>query len=270
MKELEAFCFPNDDVSKLPKMGSGGPSGDSRGNSAHTAGTFRNFAEVLRNTAEAYGITFYEVHGRYYYALDNFRSHQSKDFRETSKYPKEDQGKIVTLTIDNGFVPIMDNQPVAEIPRMGAETPAQVAEIPLLEQGNRGTEEQGRGETYPVVVQEEETSKQRNDPTPESSNDSGPGADARAQPEWVRGTPDDPRCPDHDGLKPEAVPNCRRCARAREWFHDNAQADQAAKATARKQAIANCNQCDERGMRTTKDNHGNTIATRCNHQENYF
>lgn len=147
LKELEAFCFPNDDVSTLPKKGSSGGSGDSRGISAHACGTFRNFAEVLRNTAEAFGITFYEVSGRYYYRLDNFKQHQSKDFREKSKYPKPEDGQKVSLTIDNGYVPIVDgnvqNHAVADSPAQGAEIPAHPAEKRTLEQGNRVIGEQG-------------------------------------------------------------------------------------------------------------------------------
>lgn len=153
LKELEAFCFPNDDVSTLPKKGSGGDSGDSRGNSAHACGTFRNFAEVLRNTAECFGITFYEVSGRYYYRIDNFRQHQSKDFREKSKYPKPEDGQIVTLSSGNRFHPVLESSPqnhaVAEPPAAVAEIPAHSAEKGTLEQGNRVIGEQGnRGKTY--------------------------------------------------------------------------------------------------------------------------
>ena len=147
LKELEAFCFPNDDVSTLPKKDSSGTSGDSRGNSAHTCGTFRNFAEVLRNTAEAFGITFYEVSGRYYYRIDNFRQHQSKDFREKSKYPKVEDGQKVALTIDNGYTPMVDgdalNHAIADSPATVAEIPAHSAEKRTLEQGNRVIGEQG-------------------------------------------------------------------------------------------------------------------------------
>src|SRR5690625_4874496 len=55
LKELEAFCWPNDDVQDLPR---GGGSGGSRGNSAATGGRWRNFAEILGEVAEVYGVTF--------------------------------------------------------------------------------------------------------------------------------------------------------------------------------------------------------------------
>lgn len=174
LKELEAFCFPNDDVTSLPKMGGCEASGDSRGNSAHTCGTFRNFAEVLRNTAEAFGITFYEVSGRYYYRIDNFRQHQSKDFREKSKYPKPEDGQIVTLTSGNGFHPALEegsqSHAVAESPAIVAEIPAHSAEKRTLEQGNRVIGEQGnRGKTY-AQNEFERTSNQDDEPEQEPAN----------------------------------------------------------------------------------------------------
>ena len=99
LKELEAFCFPNDDVSTLPR----GNSGDTRGNSAHSSGTWRNFAEVCGEVAEVYGIKFYRVHDRPYYVIPNFRQHQAKDFREKSKYPKEDEGYFFDITSGNAL-----------------------------------------------------------------------------------------------------------------------------------------------------------------------
>lgn len=65
LKELEAFCFPNDEISSLPRA-SAGASGDRCGNSAHSSGSWRNFAEVCGEVAEVYGIKFYKVHDRPY------------------------------------------------------------------------------------------------------------------------------------------------------------------------------------------------------------
>src|SRR5690625_833621 len=47
VKELEAFAFPNDEVTELPRK--------SRGNSAGSSGTFQNFSEILGEVADAYG-----------------------------------------------------------------------------------------------------------------------------------------------------------------------------------------------------------------------
>ena len=102
LKELEAFCFPNDEISSLPRA-SAGTSGDRRGNSAHGSGSWRNFAEVCGEVAEVYGIKFYKVHDRPYYVIPNFREHQAKDFREKSKYPKEDEGYFFDITSGNAI-----------------------------------------------------------------------------------------------------------------------------------------------------------------------
>ncbi|WP_308591941.1 hypothetical protein [uncultured Corynebacterium sp.] len=102
LKELEAFCFPNDEISSLPRA-SAGASGDRRGNSAHSSGSWRNFAEVCGEVAEVYGIKFYKVHDRPYYVIPNFREHQAKDFREKSKYPKEDEGYFFDITSGNAI-----------------------------------------------------------------------------------------------------------------------------------------------------------------------
>lgn len=102
LKELEAFCFPNDEISSLPR-GSAGTSGDRRGISAHGSGSWRNFAEVCGEVAEVYGIKFYKVHDRPYYVIPNFREHQAKDFREKSKYPKEDEGYFFDITSGNAI-----------------------------------------------------------------------------------------------------------------------------------------------------------------------
>ena len=102
LKELEAFCFPNDEISNLPRASSGS-SGDRRGNSGPTAGSWRNFAEVCGEVAEVYGIKFYKVHDRPYYVIPNFREHQAKDFREKSKYPKETEGYFFDITSGNAI-----------------------------------------------------------------------------------------------------------------------------------------------------------------------
>lgn len=93
LKELEAFCFPNDDVAELPRK--------SRGNSGDSAGRWRNFAEICGEVAEAYGIKFYRVHERPYYVIPNFKEHQSKDFRPKSKYPTEEEGYFFDVTSGN-------------------------------------------------------------------------------------------------------------------------------------------------------------------------
>lgn len=85
---------------------------------------------------------------------------------------------------------------------------------------------------------------------------------ADPRPDWVRGTPDDPRCPTHEHLAPDAVPACTRCRRARDWLeaHDATVAE--AERQARRHARDTCPVChgdtiitlpDERGWRCPHD-----------------
>ena len=104
MKELEAFVFPNDDVSQLPRR-SAGISGDGRGISAPSAGNWRSFSEICGEVAEAYGVRFYRVNGRPYYLIPAFKVHQSKDFRAKSKYPTEEEGVFFDVTSGKAIEP---------------------------------------------------------------------------------------------------------------------------------------------------------------------
>lgn len=101
LKELEAFAFPNDDIREYAR--------NKAGNSGEVPRTtpelYRNFAEVCGDVAEAYGVVFYRVKSRPYYAIPSFRSHQAKDFRETSKYPLEAEGQFFDVTSGNTILP---------------------------------------------------------------------------------------------------------------------------------------------------------------------
>lgn len=132
LKELEAFAFPNDTIAELPRK--------RRGDSATT---WRNFAEVCGEVQEHYRVTFYRVAGRPYYCITEFKRHQSKDYRPQSKYPTLDQGEIFDVTSGNAI--IGDPRHVENPPQFqqSPEFPQVGAEYPLLEQGNRGTGEQG-------------------------------------------------------------------------------------------------------------------------------
>ncbi len=69
------------------------------------------------------------------------------------------------------------------------------------------------------------------------------------QPDWVQGTPEDPRCPTHAGLSREAVPPCRRCGEARAWYETNGKSATEDARAARRAAIDECGICDQNGMR---------------------
>ena len=142
LKELEAFCWPNDDVRDLPRGGSG----DRRGKSAHG---WRNFAEICGEVAEVYGVTFYRVSGRPYYEITNFKKHQSKDYRKESRYPLPDEGEIFDVTSGNAISGASASD-ASDGPSGGSrgKSAAVAGEsgIGTGEQGNRGTEEKGSRE----------------------------------------------------------------------------------------------------------------------------
>nr|DAS06677.1 MAG TPA: replisome organizer [Caudoviricetes sp.] len=73
--------------------------------------------------------------------------------------------------------------------------------------------------------------------------------------------PDPRRCAEHQHLAPGAVPACGKCAEARRAFEERQEVEAEHAAQARRQAIADCDLCDENGMRDT----GNGL-TRCNHK----
>ena len=142
LKELEAFCWPNDDVRDLPRGGSGG----SRGKSAHG---WRNFAEICGEVAEVYGVTFYRVSGRPYYEITNFKKHQSKDYRKESRYPLPDEGEIFDVTSGNAIsgASASDASGGPSGDRRGNSAGAAgESGIGTGEQGNRGTEDKGSRE----------------------------------------------------------------------------------------------------------------------------
>lgn len=138
MKELEAFAFPNDDIRQYAR--------NIAGNSAPTAGTspelYRSFAELCGDVAEAYGVVFYRVKSRPYYVIPSFKTHQSKDFRATSKYPLESEGEIFDVTSGNTIH--NPTAPGTSAPSAGnsAPTPGNSALV-IGEQGKRGTGEEG-------------------------------------------------------------------------------------------------------------------------------
>lgn len=143
LKELEAFCFPHDDICNLPR----GTSGGMRGNSGYTAGAWRNFAEICGEVAEVYGVNFYKVHGRPYYVIPNFRKHQAKDFRETSRYPKEDEGYFFDITSGNAIGDTADEDGSSGNSghRRGTSGGTRGKKSPVIgEQGKRVIGEQGK------------------------------------------------------------------------------------------------------------------------------
>lgn len=107
MKELEGFAFPNDSVF------------------ADRSGNTVQFRDIVAEVAECFGVMFYEVSGRPYYAIPSWEEHQRNERRaKQSKYPSPQ--------VRDGV----------------AEIPCNVAEVPNSsgpgtgEEGNRGRGEQ--------------------------------------------------------------------------------------------------------------------------------
>ena len=105
MKELEGFAFPNDDEFT-----------DRSGNTVQ-------FRELVAEVSECFGVLFYTVDGRPFYAIPSWEQHQRNERRaKQSKYPSPQ---------------VRDG--VAEIPCNDAELPNSSGPG-TGEEGNRGTD----------------------------------------------------------------------------------------------------------------------------------
>lgn len=107
MKELEGFAFPNDSVF------------------ADRSGNTVQFRDIVAEVSDCFGVMFYEVSGRPYYAIPSWEEHQRNERRaKQSKYPSPEV-----------------RDPVAEIPCKNTEPP-NVSVTGTGEEGNRGRGEQ--------------------------------------------------------------------------------------------------------------------------------
>lgn len=117
-KELEGFIFPHDDLHEL----SGGKS--------------RNFRDVMAEVSDCYGVIFYVVNGRPYYAIPSWDKHQRNERSAKAKHPGPDEAdepltSANTVRIGSSAAP---SRKSSELPiPSGAGTG---------EQGNRGTGEE--------------------------------------------------------------------------------------------------------------------------------
>lgn len=111
LKELEGFIFPNDDISAL------------------SGGTSETFRDVVTEVCEAFGVKFYNVQGRPYYAIPSWDDHQRTERKAKSKYPAPNEGESHP---DMGKH--TESRKIAEIPRTSGAG--------IGEQGKRVTGEQ--------------------------------------------------------------------------------------------------------------------------------
>lgn len=125
LKELEGFAFPNDDKFT-----------DSSGNTV-------NFRELVAEVSECFGVVFYEVDGRPFYAVPTWDEHQRNERRaKRSKYPAPPSSSQV-------------KPHVAEVHGISATRERKTADAPRSsgpgtgEQGNRGTGRERRKTSLP-------------------------------------------------------------------------------------------------------------------------
>ena len=241
LKELEAFCFPNDDVQDLPRRSSG----DSGRNSG---AVWPNFAEVLHEVSEAYGVIFYTARGRNYYEIPSFKDHQAKHFRAQSKHPPADEGQIVDIRSGNVIEPEGENGGVPEVRAQGAEVRLQDAE-----EGEQGAEKN--------LLDKEGDVFSENEPHPESLDELASRYAAEEKAPGVYGTINNPRCAKHkDDPNP---PPCGACARARQWFEEqqmDAEAEARAHRAEERKRAEECPYCEGGWVI------GTNPAVKCNHQ----
>ena len=229
--------------------------------SEDSGGIRRGCGELRR----VFGVEFYSVGGRHFYAIPSWEKHQKTDRRtKASKYPAPEEGVPFDPVSDQPLSDVLDVS--ANIPAGSAGDTAGSAGVPR--NSGVGTGEQGNSNKG-VEVSSKLLVEQAHVKPPQDFSDGEP-ADADAPPppphpddstpaDWS--TPDDPRCRQHAGLPRDQVPPCGACAQARRWFQDQkTHAKQA-----RRAAIQACTWCDERGMVQTTDELGNPLVTRCSH-----
>ena len=120
LKELEGFAFPNDDRFT-----------DSSGNTVH-------FRELVAEVSECFGVVFYTVDNRPYFAIPSWEEHQRNERRaKQSKFPDPPASSQVSKGVaDMHGISATEERKSAELPNSSGTGTG--------EQGNRGTGEQLR------------------------------------------------------------------------------------------------------------------------------
>ena len=118
LKELEGFAFPNDDVAEL----SGGKS--------------RKFRDTVEEVSDCFGVVFYNVRGRPYYAISSWDDHQKTERKARSKHPGPDEADSLPDKVKRNSEGNTSTflHAAEELPRSSGTGTG--------EQGNRGTGEQ--------------------------------------------------------------------------------------------------------------------------------
>ena len=138
-------------------------------------------------------------------------------------------------------------------------TPAPTPPPLQLRESSKEREDGGKGGSGEKGETNATQSTGEIEPPPEHFESLNALADAHAKTHTTAayGTPDDPRCEKHKNLPRDQVPACFQCKKAGDILTTRAESQK----QSRREAIANCDLCDDNGMYDT----GNGLA-RCTHQ----
>lgn len=207
-------------------------------------GVTADIEEAFKAYAERDMVTVYRVRGRDYYQINNWHSHQKINRPQKSKIPPLDQAEHI---IHGGFTEHSVNDHGG------------ISEGSLRDHGSftdRSLREGKGSDSVNVHGTLTESAEQGDNPAPFfESLDALADAHAHTNPTQAFGTIDDPRCAKHKDL--DHAPACWDCKQAGDIFRAEAEAEK----QARRDAINNCDLCDDSGMRDT----GQGLA-RCTHQ----
>jgi hypothetical protein len=124
LRELQAFAFPFDEA-------------------AEDVGSSDGFRRTLAEVRGRFGVVFYRVDGRCYYAIPTWRKHQRNERSAQSRHPAPEEGEPWDfMPPDQGSSGSSDNlrHRVTEAPSSASEAPKSSGPG-TGEQGNRGTGE---------------------------------------------------------------------------------------------------------------------------------
>jgi len=147
LRELQGFAFPFDEEEDAPEVA-----------------TMAGFKNTLAQVRDLFGVQFYKVGGRPYYAIPSWKRHQRNERTAQSKYPAPDKGEPWDFlardqrrggTSDNlrrGAAE--DSGPSAEPGNDPAQTPAKAPEVQARHEGtapeqNQENDSRSNHETRP-------------------------------------------------------------------------------------------------------------------------
>ncbi|MDK8637515.1 hypothetical protein QP866_06700 [Corynebacterium imitans] len=220
--------------------------------------------ELIRDAFLAYVsrgmVTVYEVDGRAYYQINAWHDHQRINRPVPSKIPPPEQGKEST----HGGLTESSMSAHGGLTEDSVTAHERIMEDSMWErkggEGRRLTE--SSMSAHGGLTEDSLNPDTEKEPAPYNSlNEIAERHFRKEKAPGVYGTADDPRCADHVHLAAGNVPNCRRCASAREWFAAHEKDERARARAERRAAIDACDLCDENGKREVPGG-----LTRCNHQ----